>query len=96
MQVAVGNETLEAASREEPDMSAIEQSALVVVEPTGCNAGAWIPMSEVRHADQDRTAGRESGGDVGKQLLGCDGVLEDVGRDDAVVSARRSRRVDHC
>ena len=86
LQVAVVDETLEAAAGEEPDVTAIEQPALVVVEASGGDPGPRVPMGEVGDADEDRPARGESLGDVGEQLLGGDRVLEHVGGDDAVVA----------
>ena len=91
-QVRVVDETLEAAASEEPDMTSIQQSALVIVEAPGGHPDPRVPMGEVRDADEDRAARGEPLGDVGEQMLGRDRVLEDVGGDDAVEAGASLRR----
>src|SRR5829696_5870430 len=88
----VGGEPTEAPVREEADVTPIENAATVVVEAPGGDPQAWVPVGEVRDADEHRAPGRQPATDLGEDALRGDRVLQHVGEhDDVEVAARFGR-----
>ena len=65
-------------------MGGVEDAPLVVVEGSGGDPHAWVPVGEVGDAGQQHAARAQAPAGVGQQGLGGAGVLDHVGAHDHV------------